>query len=251
MKTLIIHHNYKSQLFGLAMLLLATALSAHTPSINWYTEDYPPFNYEQEGEIKGIAIDILKATYAELDWPLATEKIEIMPWARVYRILQNEPNACVFSITHTGERAKLFNFIGPVMPNTVAIIGHTNSTIDDMQLSTDLSLRFGVVKNDIGHQLLKQYGIPEAQFVYLKTGYELVKMLEHKRVDLIAYGDIIARYQFNRAKINPSQYRIIKPLLKSFLGFACNKDVPQQVIEKLDNAVKQVVIENPDLIHYQ
>lgn len=237
--------------FWLGLLVSACAANAHTPNLNWYTEDYPPFNYEQDGSLKGVAIDILRATYAELNWSLNEDEITIMPWARVYRTLQNQANACVFSITYTKERAQLFNFIGPVMPNTVAIIGHVNSQIDDMQLSTDLSLRFGVVKNDIGHQLLKQYGIPEAQFVYLKTGYELVKMLEHKRVDLIAYGDIIARYQFNRAKINPSQYRVIKPLLHSFLGFACNKLVSADVMEKLDSAIKAAVINNPNLIHYQ
>ncbi len=234
-------------LFNLVCPFIALG-NTNTPSINWYTEDYPPFNYLEEEEIKGIAIKILKATYQQLDWPLAEHTISLTPWARVYRTLQKDANACVFSIAYTEERAKLFNFIGPVMPITVAIIGHASSSINEVQLKTDSTLRYGVVKNDIGHQLLKQYGIPEAQFVYLKTGFELVKMIEQNRVDLIAYGDIIARYQFTRANINPVNFKIIKPLLNSTLGFACNKKVPQNIVMTLDQTIRQVVEQNPLII---
>lgn len=232
-------------------LLSATALAAPSnPNIKWYTEDYPPFNYQQTGEIKGIAVDILQKAYSELNWPLNTDDISIMPWTRAYYTLKSDANACLFSMTFTKERAKNFNFIGTVMPNTVAIIGHQDSSINEIQLRTDFNLRYGVVKNDIGHQTLMEYGIPDNQFVFLKTGFELVKMLEHKRVDLIAYGDVIARYQFERAKISPNKFKVVKPLLKSLLGYACNKGVPIDVIQTLNTSIEQIVRKHPTIIEY-
>lgn len=232
-------------------LLSATALAASSnPNIKWYTEDYPPFNYQQTGEIKGIAVDILKKAYSELNWPLNTDDISIMPWTRAYYTLKSDANACLFSMTFTKERAKNFNFIGTVMPNTVAIIGHQDSSINEIQLRTDFNLRYGVVKNDIGHQTLMEYGIPDNQFVFLKTGFELVKMLEHKRVDLIAYGDVIARYQLERANISPNKFKIVKPLLKSLLGYACNKSVPSDVIQTLNTSIEQIVRKHPTIIEY-
>ncbi|MDE3271867.1 substrate-binding periplasmic protein [Pseudoalteromonas sp. G4] len=232
-------------------LLSSTALAASSiPNIKWYTEDYPPFNYQQTGEIKGIAVDILKKAYSELNWSLNTDDISIMPWTRAYYTLKSDANACLFSMTFTKERAKNFNFIGTVMPNTVAIIGHQDSSINEIQLRTDFNLRFGVVKNDIGHQTLMEYGIPGNQFVFLKTGFELVKMLEHKRVDLIAYGDVIARYQFERAKISPNKFKVVKPLLKSLLGYACNKSVPSDVLQTLNTSIEQIVRKHPTIIEY-
>lgn len=227
-----------------------TTAEENAPSINWYTEDYPPFNYPLAGKIHGIAIDLLRQAYANLNWPLEEQKIKVMPWPRVYYTLEKEANACVFSMTYTKERAKRFNFVGNVMPNTVAIIGHAESKINEKQLKQDKHLRFGVVKNDIGHQTLMQYGIPEQQYVYLKSGYELVQMLQHKRVDLIAYGEIIAQYQFEKASIDPNNFRVIKPLLKSYLGFACNKRIPSDVLNTLDQSINKVAIERKDLIQY-
>lgn len=232
-------------------LFVSNALAtASNPNIKWYTEDYPPFNYQQTGEIKGIAVDILKKAYNDLNWQLDAETITIMPWTRAYYTLKSDANACLFSMTFTKERAKSFNFIGTVMPNTVAIIGHEDSTITEIQLRTDFNLRYGVVKNDIGHQTLMEYGIPDNQFVFLKTGFELVKMLEHKRVDLIAYGDVIARYQFERAKISPNKFKVVKPLLKSLLGYACNKNVPISVINTLDASIERIVKKYPTIIEY-
>jgi ABC-type amino acid transport substrate-binding protein len=220
------------------------------PNLKWYTEDYPPFNYQKANELNGIALNILKKAYAELEWQLNTQDISIMPWARAYYTLKNEPNACLFSMTYTTERTKDFNFVGTVMPNTVAIIGRSDSVIDEMQLKTDFNLRFGVVKNDIGHQTLMEYGIPSFQFVYLKTGFELVQMLEHKRIDLIAYGDVIARYQFKRANLSQSQFKVIKPLLNSFLGYACNKHVPDDVIDTLNSTIHRIVKAHPEIVQY-
>ncbi|WP_372765955.1 substrate-binding periplasmic protein [Pseudoalteromonas sp.] len=246
----------KLRVSSVLLLLCATFCIPHLsatppdPKINWYTEDYPPFNYHQTGSTKGIAVNILLKAYAQLNWQLQAEDIRIMPWTRAYYTLKSEENACLFSMTYTPERAKVFNFLGTVMPNTVAIIGHADSTVDEIQLKTDLNLRFGVVKNDIGHQTLMEFGIPDSQFVFLKTGYELVQMLEHKRVDFIAYGEVIARYQLERANISENQFKVVKPLLKSLLGFACNPQVSSDVINALDNAIHNIVKEHPEIIQY-
>ena len=75
-------------------------------------------------------------------------------------------------------------------------------------------------------------------------------MIDYKRVDLIAYGDAIARYQFKRAKIDPQNYRLLLPLLESKLGYACNKSVPKTLLQRLDKAIKAAVLAQPELLQY-
>ena len=231
-------------------LILSTSLQLSSPNIQWYTEDYPPFNYQSQGQLHGLAFNVLRTAYQNLDWHMNASNIMLTPWPRAYKALQQQENSCVFSMTYTESRAKLFNFVGLVIPNTVAVIAHKNSGISIEQLKRDKTLTFGVVKNDIGHQSLLDFGIPESQFVYLKTGLELVRMVDYKRVDLIAYGDAIARYQFKRAKIDPQNYRLLLPLLESKLGYACNKSVPKTLLQRLDKAIKAAVLAQPELLQY-
>ncbi|TLX46846.1 ABC transporter substrate-binding protein [Pseudoalteromonas phenolica] len=230
--------------------ILSISLQLSTPDTQWYTEDYPPFNYQSQGQLHGLAFNVLRTAYQNLDWHMDASNIMLTPWPRAYKAVQQQANSCVFSMTYTESRAKLFNFVGLVIPNTVAVIAHKNSGISIEQLKRDKTLTFGVVKNDIGHQSLLDFGIPESQFVYLKTGLELVRMVDYKRVDLIAYGDAIARYQFKRAKIDPQNYRLLLPLLESKLGYACNKGVPKTLLQRLDKAIKDAVLAQPELLQY-
>ena len=230
--------------------ILSISLQLSAPNIQWYTEDYPPFNYQSQGQLHGLAFNVLRTAYQNLDWYMDASNIMLTTWPRAYKAVLQQENSCVFSMTYTESRAKLFNFVGLVIPNTVAVIAHKNSGISIEQLKRDKTLTFGVVKNDIGHQSLLDFGIPESQFVYLKTGLELVRMVDYKRVDLIAYGDAIARYQFKRAKIDPQNYRLLLPLLESKLGYACNKSVPKTLLQRLDKAIKAAVLAQPELLQY-
>lgn len=238
-----------SRVFFAVLLLLSYPMHAATPAINWYTEEYPPFNYLHEGELEGISIRVLRALYQKLNWQLKETDILLMPWARTYKTLEESDNACVFSITYTKERAKQFQFIGPMIQNTVSLIGSKESDYQEVDIKNIASIKIGVVKNDIGHQVLLKEGFSEHQFVFLKTGFELVRMLNMRRVDLIAYGDVIARFQFLNANINFRDYKIVQPLLQSYLGMACNAKVDKTLVAQMNAALKTILAESPELIH--
>ncbi|CCQ11712.1 hypothetical protein PALB_26130 [Pseudoalteromonas luteoviolacea B = ATCC 29581] len=240
-------------LFVQLVYLLAAFSSAASSQtrVHWYTEDYPPFNYVHEGKLEGLSIKVLNLMHQKLEWHFDESDVLLMPWARVYYTLEESADACVFSIVHTPERESRFQFIGPMMENTVSIIGYKDSDYSNVELRNIPDIRIGVVKNDIGHQLLIKEGFKEYQFVYLKTGFELVRMLKMRRVDLIAYGDVIAHFQFNRAQIEPSDYKVVQPLFSSSIGFACNKAVSREYIKKMNEALQLVLQENPNVINWE
>lgn len=233
----------------IALLSFVVSAGVKALPINWYTEEYPPFNYLHNGELEGIAINVLKAIYRDLGWTLKEDDILLMPWPRTYKTLQESENACVFSITYTEERAREFQFIGPMIANTVSLIGSSESDFQEVDIKNIQSIKIGVVKNDIGHQILLKEGFSERQFVFLKTGYELVRMLNMKRVDLIAYGDAIARFQFSKANINFRDYKIVQPLFQSYLGMACNAKVEKTLVDQMNLALKAILAKQPELVH--
>ncbi|MCO7189007.1 MULTISPECIES: transporter substrate-binding domain-containing protein [unclassified Pseudoalteromonas] len=227
--------------------LVAFSAAYDTPNLEWVTEDYPPFNYHINGEVEGLSIRILNSIYRDLGWTLDKRDIMLVPWPRAYRMAMTSPNTCIFSITYTRERAELFQFIGPSIDNQVAIIGHKENAYQVEDLSDLKNYKIGVVKNDIGHQLLRKSNIGQDNLVFLASGFELVQMLKLKRIDLIAYGDIIARFQFKRAGINPAHYRVILPLSRSYLGFACNKQVESQWVQSMNQALRRLRRNEPAL----
>lgn len=233
--------------FYIMVLLLAQCAVAKGPNLVWFTEDYPPFNYHVNGQVEGIAIQALKLVYRDLGWKLDDNEVMLLPWPRAYQMTLSNNNACIFSMTYTEERARLFQFIGPTMDNHVAIIGHKETDYHLPNLRSIGDLKIGVVKNDIGHQLLRQLGVDKESLVFLASGFELVQMLKLKRIDLIAYGDVIARYQFKRAGINPKHYRIVMPLRSSYLGFACNKAIDKRIIDKMNDALKVIRGRQPEI----
>ena len=203
------------------------------------TEDYPPYNYLEEDKIKGLSVKLLQEIYANLKIEPDQLKLTLYPWARAYKILQQNKHTCLFSMTHTQERAALFNFIGPIIDTRISLISLSNNNFDIGEKALE-KMRIGVVKDDIGHQLLLKTGMSEKRFVFLATGYEMVQMLALGRVDLIAYGENIAKFQFTKAGILPSEYKVISVLKNSQLGFACNKQVPKVFVDAMQKSLMEV-----------
>lgn len=76
------------------------------------TEENPPFNYmdPQTGLPVGSSVDLVKAIMAQSG---VAYEIRLMPWRRAFRLAQETPNTCLFSMNFTEERAPLFKWVTP------------------------------------------------------------------------------------------------------------------------------------------
>ena len=92
-------------------------------SLSWYTEEYPPYNFEgEDGKPTGMAIDILMAAFDKLGVNITPADIKIAPWNRSYKYIQTKPDTALFSMNQTPEREKIMKFVGPSIPSEVGII---------------------------------------------------------------------------------------------------------------------------------
>ena len=75
-------------------------------SMDWMTEQYPPFNYrdEEDGQLKGITVDILMEMFRKAGVGTTRDQLRILPWVRAYKALLEKPSRALFSTTYTVQR---------------------------------------------------------------------------------------------------------------------------------------------------
>ncbi len=76
-----------------------------------YTETYPPLNYAENGNVTGLATEVVR----ELMKKTGTEAdIKLVTWDEGYKAVLEKPNVSLFSVAMTPERKPLLQWVGPV-----------------------------------------------------------------------------------------------------------------------------------------
>lgn len=110
-QTLFIHKLARTLRFGV-LACLALRAFAHD-EIRIVTEELPPYNMTQDGQITGMSTEVVQAVLKEVGM---SAPIQSMPWARAYDIALNSENTLIYSITRTRQRENLFKWVGDIAP---------------------------------------------------------------------------------------------------------------------------------------
>ena len=96
----------------LACLLLASPARAEQAPLQFYTEEYAPVSFLQNGIADGMASELVRALLQRLG---ETASIQVVPWSRGYHIVQNTPGTALFATIRNAEREPHFKWVGPIM----------------------------------------------------------------------------------------------------------------------------------------
>ncbi len=238
----------KTYLHVLAVLFLCPVLVCFSfftkadalGELTFITENYAPFNYQKDGEIRGTSVDLLLKMFKQAGTQRGLADIEVMNWARGYQLAQTTKNTVLFSTTRTKSRENLFKWVGPISPTKIAIIGKKNRGIE-INSDTDLNnYRIGAVRDDIGELLLLSNGIGREHIYRTNSSKTTARMLIAGRIDLWAYESRVAFFNLREQGENPEDYEVLRVLEESFLYFAIQKDTSDQLVRKLQAALNNV-----------
>ncbi len=217
-----------------------TAQATGPDDITYMTEQYPPFNYEDGGELKGLAVDLLDAVLKEMGASKSKKDFKLLPWAQGYKRVQSETNTCLFSMTLTDARKPLFKWVGPVIATKIAIIAKKGSGV---KIGSDAELgnyKFGVIRDDVGQQLLEEAGVSKDNMDITSKNESNIKKLDKGRIDAWAYEESSAKYQLKLSGMNPSDFETVYILKAGTLQFAFNEGVPDSLIADFQKALDAV-----------
>ena len=226
----------------LCCLLILPLQASELDKLNFITEEYPPYNYQVNGQLRGTSVDILQSILRHSQSAQSIHDVRVLPWARGYDTTLEFPDTVLFSTTRSRTRDHLFEWVGPLAAGRVVLLARRDSAIQFDSIADLISAGHSVValREDIGQQVLQEAGVPESQIRTAVNNLSAMHMLARGRVDLWAYGEDVAHWLLQENGQNLADYETVLLLTEDPLYFAVNRQSDPAAVKALQQALDQL-----------
>jgi polar amino acid transport system substrate-binding protein len=207
--------------------------------LTFYTEHYPPNQYQAEGRLKGALVEVVVAMFQRADTQLTRRDIKLVPWSRGYARTKNQPNSVLFGTVRTAEREDQFKWVGPLAPTAQVIIGAKAAAHEPDSLSYFRDHTTVTIRNDVAEQLLLDKGLDQANLLSLHDSELIPRILASDRAQFWAYGERVAFHILGKHGMADA-YETVWTLQEGALYFAVNPETDPAAIAALRNALEAV-----------
>ncbi|WP_319541913.1 ABC transporter substrate-binding protein [uncultured Pseudodesulfovibrio sp.] len=203
----------------------------------YLAEEFKPYSYVENGRQTGLAVEILKLVWKEIQVPEQT--ILFLPWPRAYAMLKSEKNTVLFSMLRTPEREKLFKWVGPIATSKTFLYAKSTSSISMTSYEDAKGLSVGVVRSYASEDLLtKQSHI--INITPLQSVQACIKMLVSGRIDLISLESRTFSKAVQDAGLNSTDFKPVWQVTEMRSYYAFNSDVPDSLITRFQRALDRI-----------
>lgn len=198
------------------------------------TENYPPFNYEKDGVIKGISTKIIDEVQKRVgtNYPK-----KLIAWNRAFTLTKSKPGYILYTIAHDPHREALFKWVGPILSNPAYFYKHKDSPVEISTFEEAKRVRhIGIDINTKGHAYLKNKGFLNVTITPDTKGY--YKGLELGRLDLIMASKSASVLRAKSYGVDPAIMENTGVVAyEQELYIAFSHDTPQSVIHAWQKAL--------------
>ncbi len=199
------------------------------------TEEFPPYNFTDNGNINGISTEIVRAIIKKIGHP---DNLEVVPWSEGYDLIQKEDNLILFSTTRSPMREDLFKWVGPLVPNNTVFFAKKGSGISIKTLEDARNVKnIGVYKDDFGELLLKKKGFSNLDSV-VDNKLNPKKLAEGK-IDLWIMNELTGRHMAMQAGLADKIEKVFE-VQKDYMYIAFSKSAPNSAIEVWQKALDEI-----------
>ncbi len=226
----------------LIALFLIVTCPAQSAGIRVVTEDWSPYNYTEDGEIKGMATEVVRAVLdrAGLDYT-----IETLPWARAYKLAQTEPDVLIYSILKLPNRAPLFKWI-QLRGLSIDMYLFRPKYRNDINLGCleeAKAYKVGVTRETSTHHFLLAKGFKAGVNLFPVNceQFNALKSQPHtKRIDLTTGNSISLARELKVAGLPPDYWVRQVLLFKKDLYMAFSLSTSDATVERVRTAFEEV-----------
>ena len=227
--------NWLARLGVCLACILSVALPVRAADLTAYTEEWAPYNFSENGVVKGIATDVLRAacTQAKLGC-----EIKMVPWARALVLVMDTPNTVLYTTARKPSREKDFLWVGPLMPRTTWVYTNSQNSGRIKDFASLAQSRVGVVRDEASHADLLAAGVPPDALTIQSSNAHVLRMVLSGTVD--AMVDTEVGMAWNLRDVSQTGQTVVKKMKLSDEGayyFALNRDTKPSVVRDLQLAV--------------
>lgn len=207
------------------------------------TENWKPFNYVENGIVKGASTEIVRAVLDESDIKYT---ITVFPWARSYMMALSHENILIYSLIRSPRREELFHWVGPVSDSD-QIAFYKLSTREDIVLeSLDQAKRYriGLTKDSPLHGHLIDLGFDESLIdIVALDQLANIKKLLLGRIDILPASEQQFKYAINEAGFEEETFEKVLPLFNLSPYMALSRKSPEDLVMKIRDSYNSLVAE--------
>ncbi|HLA33152.1 MAG TPA: transporter substrate-binding domain-containing protein [Pseudomonas sp.] len=232
----------RGQQVGLPLLLaLNPVLPASGQTLRVVTEEYPPYNYTENGRLTGLSTEIIQAALAAVQ---LQGQFQSLPWARAYDIAQNSENVLIYTIVRTPHREALFKWVAPLAPMRRYLFSWAQRPISLQHLDDAKHYQIGTVNEDVGEQFLVAQGFAKGRNLQSSAQYAFnYEKLKLGRIDLWVIDERVAHYLARQAGDDPLQVLSKSYPLPELEGehyMAFGKQTPDALVERVRQGLERI-----------
>lgn len=225
-------------LAGLPSPALALPL-ARDAAITLITEEWPPYNYVEQGRLSGVSVKIVQALQRELG---RRDPILVYPSQRAKLILESRSRTMMFSMFRTAQRETRYKWIGPIGRDAIYFYQRSGSPLqirtlqDAKEVPVIASRQAGLVFNT-----LMAHGFTNLDASAYSSKQVYGKLLRGRAALAISDSPLGVRHLLGEMElpIDALQQTSVK-LLESDLYIAASLDFPDLEIARWQQALDRL-----------
>ena len=213
--------------------LIVAPLFSTAADLTLITEELPPFNFTEKGELTGATTQVVREIARRLNTEI---RINVLPWSRGYKQLLNEPNVVLFTTAKSVEREALFHWVGPLYISQLGFFARREDAriIDSIAAAKQVGA-VAAYQDDYGEHTLTALGFSNLD-VSNSPVNDLRKLLAG-RVDLWFFHSIGAHQLAQQAGIDPKAFKLVLPYQKSYSYIAFSKQTAPAIVQQWQAAL--------------
>lgn len=229
----------------LALCLVAAPAPASAKAVDFskltvMTEQYPPYNFLRNGQVVGLSTDVVVEALRRMGAPQQRGDILLLPWAQGYRRVQKDAGNVLFSMTRTPEREDLFQWAGPLSTVNIGLVARKDAGITVADIQDLRRHRVGVVRDDVGQQLLVSRGVPQDELDVANDSLSNIRKLDKGRIDLFCYDVSVVRHLLAQEGMDPQDFEPVFTLLTADMYVAFNRDEDPALVAAFQQAIDAI-----------
>ncbi len=222
--------------------ILVSGSIAFARTLELVTLQYPPYEYEEKGVVKGFAVEIVRVVFQKMHQPI---DIKLFPWARAITMIEKGNADAIFTAYKNPTREKFSDYSKEVlMPQIVSLFVRKRSAIEyDGNLSKLAKYSIGAVRKvsygNVFDQAVMKRIIPQPEMV--NTGEANMRKFLRGRFEILVsnkYGALSILKKLNML----DQVRELSPQIQnipSYITFSKKRNLTN-IRDKFDIILAQM-----------